>query len=135
MRALINGRIFFSFKAERSYFVNMIVHDDNKELKLFCHNSLIFIVFYSITRQYRNHIKSVLGFALDRVSTGMATTKTGSSHTSRSVRRTKSGHNFEESSYEESSSSSTVRRSKRSELTEEVSTSRSSRKTSEALFL
>ncbi|RUS77264.1 hypothetical protein EGW08_014978 [Elysia chlorotica] len=68
----------------------------------------------------------------DRVSSGNAVSKMGSSHTSRSVRRTKSGHNFEESSssYEESSSSSTVRRSKRSEFTEEVSTSRSSRKTS-----
>ncbi|GFR58132.1 myosin light chain kinase [Elysia marginata] len=65
----------------------------------------------------------------DRVSSGVSTAKSGTSHTSRTVRRTKSGHNFEESSYEESSSSSTVRRSKRSEVVEEVSTSRSSRKT------
>ncbi|KAK3703484.1 hypothetical protein RRG08_024788 [Elysia crispata] len=65
----------------------------------------------------------------DRVSTASADTKTGSSHTSRTVRRTKSGYNVEESSYEETSSSTTVRRGKRSEVTEEVSSTRSTRKT------
>ncbi|XP_059156398.1 twitchin-like isoform X4 [Physella acuta] len=60
----------------------------------------------------------------DRVSTGVKTTE--SSHTSRTVRRTKSGVNVEEfSSYEETSSS--VKKGRRGEVTEAVS-SHSSRK-------
>uniref|UniRef100_A0A0B7BN15 Uncharacterized protein n=1 Tax=Arion vulgaris TaxID=1028688 RepID=A0A0B7BN15_9EUPU len=60
----------------------------------------------------------------DRVSSGK--TKSDTSHTSRTVRRTKSGLNIEESSsYEESSS--TVKKSRRDDFTEET-TSRSSRK-------
>ncbi|CAL1540886.1 unnamed protein product, partial [Lymnaea stagnalis] len=55
----------------------------------------------------------------DRVSSGRKETE--SSHTSRTVRRTKSGTKIDDSSYEESSSSSTVRKSKRGDITEEFS--------------
>lgn len=65
-------------------------------------------------------------FLSDRV--GSDKPKSEVTHTSRTVRRTKSGHNISEvSSYEESSS--VVRKSRQDDYAEEV-TSRSSRKSS-----